>query len=80
MNGVTTFMYNGRFEPKKQLDLLRRYRITSFCAPPTEYRMLVKEDLAQVQLPSLRHCAGAGEPLNPEVIENLAGAFQAADS
>jgi acyl-coenzyme A synthetase/AMP-(fatty) acid ligase len=69
MNGVTTFMYNGRFEPKKQLDLLRRYRITSFCAPPTEYRMLVKEDLAQVQLPALRHCAGAGEPLNPEVIE-----------
>jgi medium-chain acyl-CoA synthetase len=68
MNGVTTFMFNGRFEPKKQLDLLRRYRITSFCAPPTEYRMLVKEDLAQVQLPSLRHCAGAGEPLNPEVI------------
>ena len=69
MNGVTTFMYNGRFEPKKQLDLMRRYRITSFCAPPTEYRMLVKEDLAQVQLPALRHCAGAGEPLNPEVIE-----------
>jgi acyl-coenzyme A synthetase/AMP-(fatty) acid ligase len=69
MNGVTTFMYNGRFEPKKQLELMRRYRITTFCAPPTEYRMLVKEDLASHPLPSLRHCAGAGEPLNPEVIE-----------
>jgi acyl-coenzyme A synthetase/AMP-(fatty) acid ligase len=69
MNGITTFMYNGRFEPKKQFELLRRYRITSFCAPPTEYRMLVKEDLAQESLPALRHCAGAGEPLNPEVIE-----------
>src|SRR5580704_5023273 len=69
MNGVTTFMFNGRFEPKKQLDLLKRYRITSFCAPPTEYRMLVKEDLASHQLPALRHCAGAGEPLNPDVIE-----------
>jgi acyl-coenzyme A synthetase/AMP-(fatty) acid ligase len=69
MNGVTTLMYNGRFEPKKQLELLKRYRITSFCAPPTEYRMLVKEDLASHQLPELRHCAGAGEPLNPEVIE-----------
>jgi acyl-coenzyme A synthetase/AMP-(fatty) acid ligase len=69
MNGVTTFMYNGRFDPKKQLELLARYRITTFCAPPTEYRMLVKEDLAQHQLPALRHCAGAGEPLNPEVIE-----------
>ncbi len=69
MNGVTTFMYNGRFEPKKQLELLRRYQITTFCAPPTEYRMLVKEDLSRFPLPSLRHCAGAGEPLNPEVIE-----------
>ena len=68
-NGITTFMYNGRFDPKKQLDLLGRYRITTFCAPPTEYRMLVKENLAQYQLPALRHCAGAGEPLNPEVIE-----------
>jgi acetyl-CoA synthetase/medium-chain acyl-CoA synthetase len=69
MNGVTTFMYNGRFDPKKQFELLRRYRITTFCAPPTEYRMLVKEDLASQALPALRHCAGAGEPLNPEVIE-----------
>jgi acyl-coenzyme A synthetase/AMP-(fatty) acid ligase len=69
MNGITTFMYNGRFDPKRQFELLRRYGITSFCAPPTEYRMLVKEDLASQALPALRHCAGAGEPLNPEVIE-----------
>ena len=69
MNGITTFMYRGRFDPKRQFELLRRYRITSFCAPPTEYRMLVKEDLASQALPALRHCAGAGEPLNPEVIE-----------
>ncbi|HEX3408861.1 MAG TPA: acyl--CoA ligase [Candidatus Binataceae bacterium] len=69
MNGITTFMYNGRFEPRRQFELLRRYGITTFCAPPTEYRMLVKEDLARQSLPALRHCAGAGEPLNPEVIE-----------
>jgi acyl-coenzyme A synthetase/AMP-(fatty) acid ligase len=69
MNGITTFMYNGRFDPKRQLELLSRYRITTFCAPPTEYRMLVKENLANHPLPALRHCAGAGEPLNPEVIE-----------
>src|SRR5262249_8326913 len=37
MNGITTFMYNGRFEPKKELELLERYAISSFCAPPTEY-------------------------------------------
>jgi acyl-coenzyme A synthetase/AMP-(fatty) acid ligase len=68
MNGVTTFMYNGRFEPQKELELLRRYGITTFCAPPTEYRLLIKEDLARYQSPRLRHCTGAGEPLNPEVI------------
>jgi acetyl-CoA synthetase/medium-chain acyl-CoA synthetase len=69
MNGTTVFMYNGRFEPKKELELLQRYRITTFCAPPTEFRMLVKEDLAKFTVPALRHCAAAGEPLNPEVIE-----------
>ena len=69
MNGVTTFMYNGRFDPAKELDLLARYRITTFCAPPTEYRILIKENLADYSLPNLRHCTGAGEPLNPEVID-----------
>ena len=69
MNGITTFMYNGRFEPHKELELLERYRITSFCAPPTEYRMLIKEDLSKHRFPELRTCTGAGEPLNPEVIE-----------
>jgi acyl-coenzyme A synthetase/AMP-(fatty) acid ligase len=69
MNGVTVFMYNGRFEPARELELLQRYRITTFCAPPTEFRMLIKEDLTRVKLPALRHCAAAGEPLNPEVIQ-----------
>jgi medium-chain acyl-CoA synthetase len=69
MNGVTTFMYNGRFDPQQELELLRRYPIATFCAPPTEYRMLVKEDLSRYKFPALRHCTGAGEPLNPEVIE-----------
>ncbi len=69
MNGVTTFMYHGRFDPAKELELLARYRITTFCAPPTEYRILIKENLADYSLPNLRHCTGAGEPLNPEVIE-----------
>ena len=69
MNGVTTFMYHGRFDPAKELDLLARYRITTFCAPPTEYRILIKENLADYSLPNLRHCTGAGEPLNPEVID-----------
>jgi acyl-coenzyme A synthetase/AMP-(fatty) acid ligase len=70
MNGVTTFMYNGRFDAAKELDLIKRYGVTTFCAPPTEYRILIKEDLADYSLfPKLRHCTAAGEPLNPEVIE-----------
>ena len=69
MNGVTVFMYNGRFEAHKEMELLERYGITTFCAPPTEYRMLVKEDLSKYKVPKLRHCTAAGEPLNPEVIE-----------
>lgn len=69
MNGVTSFMYNGRFEPRTELELLGRYKITTFCAPPTEYRMLIKEDLSGYRFPALRHCTAAGEPLNPEVVE-----------
>jgi acyl-coenzyme A synthetase/AMP-(fatty) acid ligase len=69
MNGNTVFMYNGHFDPQKEFELLSRYRITNFCAPPTEYRMLVKAKLDEIHLPALRHCASAGEPLNPEVIE-----------
>src|SRR5438270_1473736 len=58
----------GRFSAAETLDLLERYPITTFCAPPTAYRMLVLEDLSRRSLESLRWCVGAGEPLNPEVI------------
>jgi acetyl-CoA synthetase/medium-chain acyl-CoA synthetase len=73
--GVPVFMYNGRFESKKELQLLEKHRVTTFCAPPTEYRLLVKEDLARYDLTKLRHCTGAGEPLNPEVIEQWKSAY-----
>lgn len=66
--GAAVFQYAGRFEPQRELSLLQEYEISVFCAPPTEYRLLVKEDLSRYRLPHLRHCTGAGEPLNPEVI------------
>jgi acyl-coenzyme A synthetase/AMP-(fatty) acid ligase len=50
------------------LSILRDHRITSFCAPPTLYRLLVQADLGSYDLSTLRHCTSAGEPLNPEVI------------
>ncbi|HVE12597.1 MAG TPA: AMP-binding protein [Elusimicrobiota bacterium] len=58
----------GKFDPQTTLDVLERFRPTSFCAPPTAYRLLVQERLAARRLPRLRSCVSAGEPLNPEVI------------
>jgi acetyl-CoA synthetase/medium-chain acyl-CoA synthetase len=75
MNGVPVFMYHGRFDPERELDLLRHYEVSVFCAPPTEYRLLVQQDLARWRLPRLRHCTAAGEPLNPEVIHRWHDAF-----
>ena len=59
----------GRFDAQETLQLLEQHGITTFCAPPTAYRMMVLEDLQRYDLSKLRHCVGAGEPLNPEVIE-----------
>jgi acetyl-CoA synthetase/medium-chain acyl-CoA synthetase len=59
----------GRFDAVETLQLLAQHAITTFCAPPTAYRMMVLEDLRRYNLAHLRHCVGAGEPLNPEVIE-----------
>jgi acetyl-CoA synthetase len=69
--GATICMYNyERFSAAAMLDTLRDAQVTTFCAPPTVWRMLIQENLAawRDQL-SLRELVGAGEPLNPEVIE-----------
>jgi acetyl-CoA synthetase/medium-chain acyl-CoA synthetase len=67
--GSTVFAdQRDAFDPARTLELLQRYPITTFCAPPTVYRMLVQENLASYNFKTLRLCAGAGEPLNPEVI------------
>lgn len=60
----------GRPEADGVLGILSRYGITSFCAPPTLYRLLVQTRLASHDLSRLRHCTSAGEPLNPEVIRS----------
>ena len=69
--GAAVFIQNatGRFVASEALELLQQYGVNTFCAPPTAYRMMVLEDLQQYDLSKLRHCVGAGEPLNPEVIE-----------
>ena len=68
--GATLFVYDASvFDPVQTLELLAQHPITAMCGAPTVYRMLVLQDLSNYQLPSLRHCVGAGEPLNPEVIQ-----------
>ncbi|TCO87392.1 acetyl-CoA synthetase/medium-chain acyl-CoA synthetase [Chthoniobacter flavus] len=59
----------GKFDPTAALQTLARYPITTWCAPPTALRLLVREDLGAFRFPRLRHCVSAGEPLNPEVID-----------
>jgi len=68
--GAAQFIHHtDRFDPKKTLELLSQYPVTTMCGAPTIYRMLVLQDLSQYTFPHLRHCVGAGEPLNPEIIE-----------
>lgn len=56
-----------KFNPKRLLEIMQYLKLTSFCAPPTIYRFLIKEDLKAYDLSSIKHCGIAGEPLNPEV-------------
>jgi len=63
----------GKFNPIETLEMLNKYPITTLCAPPTVYRMLVLDEPMKYMKANppkaLRHCVGAGEPLNPEVIK-----------
>ncbi|MGH8964917.1 MAG: AMP-binding protein, partial [Actinomycetes bacterium] len=68
---ATIFLYNyTRFDPAALLEQIREQRVTSFCAPPTVWRMLINADLSGGP-GTLREVIGAGEPLNPEVIEQV---------
>jgi acetyl-CoA synthetase len=73
--GATVCAYNQpRFAAKALLEVISANRVTSFCAPPTVWRMLVQEDLKTVRH-CLRELIAAGEPLNPEVIEKVHAAW-----
>ena len=68
--GATTVLYDGdtRFDADAHLKLIGRLGVTTFCAPPTVYRLFAQIDLGRYELGSLRHCMSAGEPLNPEAM------------
>ena len=62
------FVYDfDRFHAENILPMFAKYKITTFCAPPTMYRMLIKEDISQYDFSSVHHATTAGEALNPEV-------------
>ncbi|EFO80210.1 AMP-dependent synthetase and ligase [Oscillochloris trichoides DG-6] len=68
---ATVFIYNySRFHATALLEQLVRCQVTTFCAPPTVWRMLIQEDLSVWKV-AMRELVGAGEPLNPEVIEQV---------
>lgn len=73
--GATVLVFNyARFDPHELLEVLERTGVTTFCAPPTVWRMLVQTDLAAATH-SLREVLSAGEPLNPEVIDQVRTAW-----
>ena len=59
--------YHSRFKPVDLLEQAQKYKITTFCAPPTIYRFLIHEDISGYDLSSIKHCSTAGEPLSDEV-------------
>lgn len=75
-SGATGIVYNGRFEPKKYLQLLQDYQVNVLCCTPTEYRLMAKVDnLKDYSLPALHSAVSAGEPLNREVIDTFRNYF-----
>jgi len=73
--GATTLAWHyTRFDPRRTLDMLVRCGVTTLCAPPTVWRMLVCEDLRRWRV-AVREAVSAGEPLNPEVIERVRDAW-----
>ncbi|MBL4890994.1 MAG: AMP-binding protein [Rhizobiaceae bacterium] len=68
--GTTVILYNGEsgFDVELHLKMISKYKVSTFCAPPTVYRLFAQQNLSNYDFSSIRRSLGAGEPLNPEVI------------
>jgi len=72
LSGSAVMTYNyDKFVPKNMMEIIEKYKVVTFCAPPTIYRFLIKEDLTLFDLSHLKYCVVAGEPLNPEVFKQF---------
>ncbi len=68
--GAVIFAYDmDKFVPLKLLEMITKYKVTTFCAPPTMFRFMLQEDVTKFDLSCIEHCGIAGEPLNPEVFK-----------
>ncbi|MBT4488685.1 MAG: AMP-binding protein [Rhodospirillaceae bacterium] len=69
--GAAIVLYDAPgFDAEMHLKLIEKYKVTTFCAPPTVYRLFAQMDVSGYDLGSIRHCIGAGEPLNPEAMRS----------
>lgn len=70
--GCSVFVYDyQKFTPADMLEMMSKYKITSFCAPPTIFRFLIREDFSNYDLSALKYCTTAGEALNPNVYQTF---------
>ncbi len=75
-SGATGLVYNGKFDVKTYMEMIKTYQVNVLCCTPTEYRFMAKaEDLSSYDLSSLRSAVSAGEPLNKEVIDTFENVF-----
>ena len=69
--GCTIILYNNDgFDLDEHLEIIKKHKVTTFCAPPTIYRLMAQSNLNSFEVSSLRHCFSAGEPLNPEAMRS----------
>lgn len=70
--GCSVFVYDHqKFVPAEMLEVISKYKVTSFCAPPTIFRFMIREDFSKYDLSALKYCTTAGEALNPNVYETF---------
>ena len=70
-SAIFVYDFHGKFEPGDLLEHIQKYGITTFCAPPTVYRFMIKTDLTKYDLSSIRYMMTAGEALNPEIYRQI---------
>ena len=70
-SAIFVYDFHGKFEPDDLLNHVSKYGITTFCAPPTVYRFMMKSDLSKYDLSSIKYMMTAGEALNPEIYRQI---------